>query len=121
MDKTMLLHTPGPWKYFEKPEIDKQGVSHKYVPAIVVESDNFRIELSYPAMEYVGEERSKERKLVAEANARLIATAPDLLSVLKEAVDHAHVYDTNPALVELFQAMIQKATVPENEIVKSVN
>jgi hypothetical protein len=36
--------------------------------------------------------------------------APDMLSVLREAVDHAHVYDTNPALVELFEAVIQKAT-----------
>jgi nucleoside phosphorylase len=46
----------------------------------------------------------------AEANAQLIANAPDMLSVLREAVDHAHVYDTNPALVELFEAVIQKAT-----------
>jgi|LakMenEpi03Aug12_release.lakeMendotaPanAssembly.Ray.scaffolds.fasta_scaffold4157269_1 nucleoside phosphorylase len=46
----------------------------------------------------------------AEANAKLIANAPDMLSVLREAVDHAHVYDTNPALVELFEAVIQKAT-----------
>lgn len=35
--------------------------------------------------------------------------APDMLSVLKEAVDHAHVYDTNPNLVELFKAAINKA------------
>lgn len=45
----------------------------------------------------------------AEANAKLIAAAPDMLSVLKEAVDHAHVYDTNKNLVELFQAVINKA------------
>jgi hypothetical protein len=44
-----------------------------------------------------------------EANARLISAAPDMLSVLKEAVEHAHVYDTNPALIELFKAVINKA------------
>jgi hypothetical protein len=32
-------------------------------------------------------------------NSRLMAAAPDMLAVLKEAVDHAHVYDTNPALI----------------------
>ena len=45
-----------------------------------------------------------------EANAQLIASAPELLSVLIEAVEHSHVYDTNPALIELFQAVILKAT-----------
>lgn len=44
------------------------------------------------------------------ANCQLIAAAPDMLSVLREAVDHSHVYDTNPALIELFNAVIQKAT-----------
>jgi hypothetical protein len=53
----------------------------------------------------VYKQRSKEEQ---EANAKLIAAAPDMLSVLKEAVDHAHVYDTNPALVELFEAVIRK-------------
>ena len=44
-----------------------------------------------------------------EANANLIAAAPDMLSVLKEAVDHSVVYDTNPALIELFTHVIKKA------------
>lgn len=47
----------------------------------------------------------------AEANAKLIAAAPDMLSVLIEAVKHSHVYDTNPALVELFNSVIKKATL----------
>ena len=46
----------------------------------------------------------------AYANAKLMATSSDMLSALKEAVDHAHVYDTNPALIELFKAVIDKAT-----------
>jgi len=46
----------------------------------------------------------------AYANAKLMATSSDMLSVLKEAVDHSHVYDTNPALIELFKAVIDKAT-----------
>jgi hypothetical protein len=46
----------------------------------------------------------------AYANAKLMATSSDMLSALKEAVDHAHVYDTSPALIELFKAVINKAT-----------
>jgi hypothetical protein len=43
------------------------------------------------------------------ANLDLIKAAPYMLAVLKEAVDHAHVYDTNPALIELFKAVIKEA------------
>jgi hypothetical protein len=43
------------------------------------------------------------------ANLSLIKAAPNMLSVLKEAVDHAHVYNTNPALIELFKAVIKEA------------
>lgn len=46
----------------------------------------------------------------AEANGWLIAAAPDMLACLQEAVNHSHVYDTNPALIELFTAIINKAT-----------
>lgn len=52
---------------------------------------------------YIGEKE-------AEANAKLASMAPDMLLVLKEAVDHAHVYNTNPALIELFEHVIKKAT-----------
>jgi len=44
------------------------------------------------------------------ANARLIAAAPFMLMALKEAVEHSAVYDTPPALIELFQFAINKAT-----------
>ena len=45
-----------------------------------------------------------------EANAKLIAAAPFMFGALQEAVEHAHVYDTNKALIELFEAAIKKAT-----------
>jgi hypothetical protein len=47
-----------------------------------------------------------------EANARLIAAAPFMIMALQEAVYHSHVYDTPPALIELFQYAINKATQP---------
>jgi len=44
------------------------------------------------------------------ANARLMAAAPFMLMALQEAVEHSAVYDTTPALIELFQYAIHKAT-----------
>lgn len=46
------------------------------------------------------------------ANARFIANAPWLLMALQEAAEHSVVYDTPPALIELFQYAINKATQP---------
>jgi hypothetical protein len=45
-----------------------------------------------------------------EANQQLISAAPWMLSALIEAVEHCHVYDTNPALIQMFSAVINKAT-----------
>lgn len=89
-------HTAGPWRaeYLDSMNgwiMDENG---NYLATIVTSDDE-------------GMVVSEEEQL---ANARLMASAPDLLSVLKEAVDHKHVYDTNPALVELFEAVIAKAT-----------
>lgn len=81
-------HTPGPWSFSSLSPIEN---------GFIIED-------------------AEETKGIAtvhgssEANARLIAAAPELLCVLIEAVEHAHVYDTNPALKELFMAVIQKAT-----------
>ena len=86
-DKTMkTTHTPGDW--YDKPTGSAQHVvaSEQTGETIaVVYNDN-------------------------EANARLIAAAPDMLSVLIEAVEHTRAYDTNPALVELFKRVISNAT-----------
>jgi hypothetical protein len=75
------MHTPGPWKVNQV----KKSI-----------------------MAFNGGSFDVAKSVENESNARLIAAAPDMLVVLKEAVDHAHVYDTNPALVELFKAVIAK-------------
>lgn len=54
----------------------------------------------------------QETEQDAEANARLIAAAPFMLMALQEAAEHSVIYDTPPALIELFQYAINKATQP---------
>jgi hypothetical protein len=92
-------HTQGEWVVSEFHETNEHGSK-----MINIDAGSY---LSIISIYYSDERKDKEE---AEANAKLIANAPDMLSVLREAVDHAHVYDTNPALVELFEAVIQKAT-----------
>ena len=65
----MNQHTPGPWK------IARQGIS----PGWLIYSD-FEREL-FGATHYIAQ------NLTHEADARLIAAAPELLAALKEAVD----------------------------------
>jgi hypothetical protein len=88
-------HTQGEWYVSDIHQADGKYIYTKDNPFSAI------------ARVYKGENPHSQN---AEANAKLIANAPDMLSVLREAVDHAHVYDTNPALVELFEAVIQKAT-----------
>jgi hypothetical protein len=85
IDMSKVKHTPGPWV-----------VAETSAPYSEIEAKGQRILMLYGT------------RYTQSCNARLIAAAPDMLVVLKEAVDHAHVYDTNPALVELFKAVISK-------------
>lgn len=86
------LHTPGPWTAGSDGEANFSGLAT---------SKNWLARIQQN-----GELSTSEH----DANTKLMAAAPDMLIVLIEAVDHAHVYDTNPALVELFKAVIAKAT-----------
>jgi hypothetical protein len=65
-------HTPGPWKFIEG-DRDRMAMSD-----VVLESDDeFRI--AYVLCEF----RSEQARATDIANARLIASAPDLLEVLE--------------------------------------
>lgn len=86
-------HTPGPWK-------SEAEENNEYYDIVAEDG------------QIVTTVQHGDNILQIEDNARLIAAAPDMLAVLQEAVEHKHVYDTNPALVELFQAIITKATQP---------
>ena len=84
----MSAHTPGPWVY----DFDPDGNRH------VVYSDDGK----------VTELRFKD----AEANARLIAAAPDLLEVLQELKESASYwgeYDVPIGIVDRINAATAKA------------
>lgn len=68
----MSKHTPGPWRVSTDSRTDEEGLT--YVSGLNIESD---------AGEIVGCEGIEAWKDNAEANARLIASAPDLLEALQ--------------------------------------
>jgi len=90
------MHTPGPWQILYPEAFNFVIVSKDRPPIAVIHGLH---------VDYEDSEANEAENL---ANAKLIAAAPDMFAVLKEAVDHAHVYDTNPALIELFKAVISK-------------
>lgn len=89
-------HTPGEW-YLNDNNREDMHVRAGKGGFVIAEVDS-------SGTHFIGNQTE------AYANARLIAAAPDMLSVLIEAVECACVYDTNPALIELFQHVILKAT-----------
>jgi hypothetical protein len=91
-----LKHTKGEWKI----RGNKIFVDYTYRSLATIHVVRNYKEVTFEPIE----------DIEAIANAKLMAAAPTMLSVLKEAVDHSHVYDTNPALIELFKAVIKQAT-----------
>ena len=92
----MSAHTPGPWEWDAKvwdydPEQDAPWL---------VSADGTRV-------------LSGQIQCASEANARLIAAAPDLLAVLQELQESASYwseYDVPLGIVDRINATIQKAT-----------
>lgn len=80
-------HTPGPWEKFE----DKNGVVR------VGGAEHSVASINNPFLDN-------------EANARLIATAPELLEALKEASNQLTSDGHCPALIASIDAVIAKAT-----------
>ena len=89
MTREAMKHTPGPWTY------DRSGYSlyvnsgRELVTALSM--DGKRLETS-------------------EANARLIAAAPDLLDALLMVLDDPNALDGRPRTYEYVRAAIAKAT-----------
>ena len=75
--KTKVQHTPGPWKVVERSR------------SMHIQAGNFEFLLTCPGC---GEEKS-----VWDANAQLIAAAPNLLAALEEAVGIIEIFHGKPA------------------------
>ena len=74
--KTKRSHTPGPWDFVN-------GTSDGNIPAFYVRCGNRGI-----AHLIIEERDTRYETAHTEANARLIAAAPDLLEALKAAADY---------------------------------
>ncbi len=74
----MSAHTPGPWRY-ELDGHETNDMRH----AILSEANDLWVAACYRSGTTAKRERSEEAEKEAEANARLMAAAPDLLAALK--------------------------------------
>lgn len=103
MNREEIKHTPGPWsvgetrRYKHSGGVDGTEVAVHYGPA---ERRGNCIAFAY------GHGRSSD----AEADARLIAAAPDLLAALMMVLDDPQALDGRPRTAECVRAAIAKAT-----------
>jgi hypothetical protein len=103
---TQSTHTPGPWEY------EKSSIQTPYVCEIMAKFEGHGdkqmvVARSYSWREY-GVEARQKRQEEAEANARLIASAPELLDACKKVVEiaesHIHSeYDGTSMLNDLLK------------------
>jgi hypothetical protein len=92
-------HTPGPWTVVESSDKRQQGYircAHKFAPE---------------AEECIAVARVTQRcfdRATTDANARLIAAAPDLLEALRRLADSIS-YDRDPAVEPYFREPLKAA------------
>jgi hypothetical protein len=81
-----IKHTPGPWTYSRWDE-------HGYTRFYIAQQEGAPYTPDYSDVaSMVTETVSGERIAVQEANARLIAAAPELLEALRLCYDHCRLY-----------------------------
>ena len=102
MNAEPVAHTPGPWRYFDpsgerKPDPD-HGTYFRIAGARGFSLDG----RGFCVTGYV-----------PEADARLMAAAPDLLAALREMVECYGIFGGPIAIIERATAAIAKATMPE--------
>lgn len=95
-----MKHTPGPWRYTR--EITKQGIDKAFIVGERYIAEIFNFCNPHSAPQYTTE--NDGFFVEAQANARLIAAAPDMLEALKAVLD-------NPASpdIAIVRAAIAKA------------
>jgi hypothetical protein len=102
-------HTPGPWTFTRRED-------YRNVSFYVAQQDDAPYTPDYSDVAtLIAETARSEREIIQEANARLIAAAPDLLAALQVVLrDYTAVHDIGdvemqPALYQA-RAAITKAT-----------
>ena len=106
----MSRHTPGPWTY------DSEFASYGYDIRVDVENFEDRVWVATAMSDHDNEPRFPLSGNV-EANARLIAAAPELLAACEALLEeHDQTYDGGPigleylAAIEAAQRAVRKAT-----------
>lgn len=78
-----VKHTPGPWEYIDATKV----ASMQYAPACVIKSGNKQIS----RFSWNDDSPFFPNKEESQANARLIAAAPEMLEALKALLDRYHI------------------------------
>jgi len=106
----MSKHTPGPWTF----STSSDGWSYSIY---IAQADGAPYTPNYSDVAYITQTCTGERQQVQEANARLIAAAPDMLDALRRAVlALAFASETSAAMHDDYEAVsraIAKATGAE--------
>ncbi len=97
-------HTPGPWKVQGPYEVEEQGV------AIL----NGEVGIDEYMLAWATNATNRETLETTEADARLIASAPDLLAALQvihlDRRIYARLLDTDPQAAKQVRRAVDKAT-----------
>lgn len=110
----MSKHTPGPWVVVERRHPYKDGSKAHIERNIYTEWDHPQLKGKYPIVcTSVGVGMEGEKAIhfahIDEANARLIAAAPDLLEMLKELADYVRTDLIDSDIARRVEVAIAKA------------
>lgn len=84
VEALVMQHTPGPWRAARE-----KNVRDDMCNGVIAECNDLWVAACYRSGTTAANERSAEAEAEAEANARLIASAPELLAALK-ALDECY-------------------------------
>ena len=99
---TQTAHTPGPWKFIDATQV----AAMQYAPKCVIRAGTKQL----AAFSWNDKSPHFPTKYEAQANARLIAAAPDMLEALIEAKSELRDYGPDHPSMRQIDTAIARAT-----------